>query len=195
MSRERMDAWRHQIWRHIICASYVTYRWVMSHIDEFCHVYTRHLALARCHVRALFLVFSFLLCVCVCVCEREKEEMGGVKAALIWRHVMALHHTATHCNTLQHTTTHCHTLTHTATHYNALKRTAIHCNTLHHAATHYNTLQHTATRCNTPVKQYFGTLQSANNAGICLLLPTHSWREICCPRCVGVVCLCTRACV
>jgi len=41
--------------------------------------------------------------------------------------LLALQHTATHCNTLQHTATHCNTLQHTATH----------CNTLQHTATHF----------------------------------------------------------
>ena len=83
------------------------------------------------------------------------------------RPLLALQHTATHCNTLQHTAAHCNTPQNTATHCNrlqhiysipclpsatycnTLQHTATHCNTRQHTATHCNTLQHTATHCNT----------------------------------------------
>jgi len=78
--------------------------------------------------------------------------------------MLALQHTATHCNTLQHTATycntpptHCNTLHQTATycntpptHCDTLQHTATHRNTLQHTATHYSILQHSATHCNTP---------------------------------------------
>jgi len=68
------------------------------------------------------------------------------------RPLLALQHTATHCNTLQHTAAHCSTPQNTATHtcgYMSFFCTATHCSSLQHTATHCNTLQHTATHCNT----------------------------------------------
>jgi len=78
--------------------------------------------------------------------------------------VVALQHTATHCNTLQRTTRHCNARQHTATTLQP------HCNTtegkqitptyksviyqLQHTATNCNTLQHTATHCNRAATHY-----------------------------------------
>ena len=66
--------------------------------------------------------------------------------------VVALQHTATHCDTLQHTATHCKrdSFIRDAGMYNeSSQHTATHCNTLQHTATHCNTLRHATTCCNT----------------------------------------------
>ena len=118
----------------------------------------------RARARARERKFTLEWC-CVLQCrEREKTHLALHYTAT---HCNTLQHTATHCNILQHTATHCNTLQHTATHCTREKThlegcsvlqcsvrenssgTATHCNTLQHTAPHAHTHTHTHTHCNT----------------------------------------------
>ena len=94
--------------------------------------------------------------------ENMQVRLLERQAAARRRKVLAIQHTATHCNTLQHTATHCNTLQHTATHCNILQHTAtqrrastqgvgtsthieMRCDSLQRTAAHYSALQRPAT--------------------------------------------------
>ena len=129
--------------------SYVTHEWVVSHVNESCHIYTRNYTLAD-----------------------NNTLQHNVDTAT---HCITLQHTATLCNTLQHTYLRLTTKTdppmnesyhtwlshvtyewvmsriYTDLHFGWQQHTATqckHCNTLQHTATHCITLQYAAIHCN-----------------------------------------------
>ena len=89
-----------------------------------------------------------LTCVMIKLTAGLRRVMTAVLPQVPWvsTPMVALQHTATHCNTLQHTAIHCYTLQHTATQIPWVSTPTV---TLQHTAAHGNTLQHTTTHGNT----------------------------------------------
>ena len=150
----------------------------------------------ECHT-AFAVCYSVLRCVLQCVESVEVTHIAScsyvwsllqlywvlfatIHKVYIWRQhlrcwcILALQHTATHCNTMQLNATHCNILQHTATSCNALQRNAKQCSILQHTAAHCNTLQHTATHRNTPEMQ-MNTCCSVTHCNTLLHTTTHCY--------------------
>jgi len=117
--------------------SHVAYKWVMSHMNESCHIWMSHVTYEW--------VMSHMNESCHIWMNHVTYE-GAIQWIIAYLHI--LQHPATHCNTpqLHHTAAYCSTLRCTATQYNTHQHNATHCHTLSHTATHYDTLQPTALR-------------------------------------------------
>jgi len=120
--------------------SHVTYKRVMSHINESCHIVAGAFARAVSARRLVLTHFSpryrgdsaeFARRIMLQI-EQYARKAFSPPAPPVSSPTLPLPSlpTATHCHILQHTAAHCNTLQHTATHCNTLQHTAAHCHTL-----------------------------------------------------------------